>query len=176
MALGSIPGLGRSPGGGHGNQLWYSCLENPHGQRSLTGYSPWGRKESDTIEQLSTGQHIMWPYGYPWRRKWQPTPVFLPGELHGQRLPCLQATVHGVAKCWTRLSDVFTLHSLDATEATEMQISECGVKLRVCTPWGLCWRVFNPETYSALSGCCYHSASKELVYCGNQNWRRDVRG
>ena len=28
-ALGSIPGLGRSPGGGHGNPLQYSCLENP---------------------------------------------------------------------------------------------------------------------------------------------------
>ena len=35
--LGSIPGLGRSPGGGHGNPLWYSCLENSHGQRSLVG-------------------------------------------------------------------------------------------------------------------------------------------
>ena len=33
--LGLIPGLGRSPGGGHGNPLQYSCLENPHGQRSL---------------------------------------------------------------------------------------------------------------------------------------------
>ena len=32
---GSIPGLGRSPGGGHGNPLQYSCLENPHGQRAL---------------------------------------------------------------------------------------------------------------------------------------------
>ena len=38
--LGSIPGLGRSPGGGHGNPLQYSCLENPHGQRNLAGYSP----------------------------------------------------------------------------------------------------------------------------------------
>ena len=27
--LGSIPGLGRCPGGGHGNPLQYSCLENP---------------------------------------------------------------------------------------------------------------------------------------------------
>ena len=35
--LGSIPGLGRSPGGGHGNPLQYSCLENPQGQRSLVG-------------------------------------------------------------------------------------------------------------------------------------------
>ena len=39
--MGSIPGSGRSPGGGHGNPLQHSCLENPHGQRSLVGYSPW---------------------------------------------------------------------------------------------------------------------------------------
>ena len=39
--LGSIPGLGRSPGGVHGNPLQYFCLENPHGQRRLAGYSPW---------------------------------------------------------------------------------------------------------------------------------------
>ena len=38
--LGLIPGLGRSPGGGHGNPFQCSCLENPHGQRSLAGYSP----------------------------------------------------------------------------------------------------------------------------------------
>ena len=47
---GSIPGMGRSPGEGHGNPFKYSCLENPHGLRSLVGYSPWGCKESDTIE------------------------------------------------------------------------------------------------------------------------------
>ena len=37
---GSVPGLGRSPAGGHGNPLQYSYIENPHGQRSLAGYSP----------------------------------------------------------------------------------------------------------------------------------------
>ena len=37
---GSNPGWGRSPGGGYGNPLQYSCLENPHGQRSLAGHSP----------------------------------------------------------------------------------------------------------------------------------------
>ena len=47
---GSIPGWGRSPGGGCGNPLQYSCLENPHGQRSLAGYSPWDHKESGTTE------------------------------------------------------------------------------------------------------------------------------
>ena len=38
--LGLIPGLERSPGAGHDNPLQYSCLENPHGQQSLAGYSP----------------------------------------------------------------------------------------------------------------------------------------
>jgi len=48
--LGSIPGLGRSRGEGHGNVLQYSCLKNPHGQRNLVGYSPWGHKEPDMTE------------------------------------------------------------------------------------------------------------------------------
>ena len=39
-----------SPGGGHGNPLQCSCLENPHEQRSLADYSPWNCKESDTTE------------------------------------------------------------------------------------------------------------------------------
>ena len=52
--LSLIPGLGRPAGGGHGNPLQYSCLENPHGQRSLVGYSPWGHKESETTEWPST--------------------------------------------------------------------------------------------------------------------------
>ena len=49
--LDSMPGLGRSLGGGHGNPLQYSYLEKPHGQMSLAGYSPWGLKESDMTEQ-----------------------------------------------------------------------------------------------------------------------------
>ena len=53
-----IPGLGRSPGGGHGNPPQYSCLENPHGQRRLAGYSLWGCKESDMTEQLSIA-HVL---------------------------------------------------------------------------------------------------------------------
>ena len=43
--MGSIPGLGSFPRGGHGNPLQYFRLENPHGQRSLVGYNPWGHKE-----------------------------------------------------------------------------------------------------------------------------------
>ena len=42
--LGSIPGLGRSPGEGNGCSLLYSGLENS------MDYSPWGQKELDTTE------------------------------------------------------------------------------------------------------------------------------
>ena len=48
--MGSIPRSGRSPGGGHGKLLQHSCLGNPWTERSLAGYSSWGRKESDTAE------------------------------------------------------------------------------------------------------------------------------
>ena len=41
-------------GGEHGNPLWKSCLEFSLGQRSLVGYSAWGRKESDMTELLNT--------------------------------------------------------------------------------------------------------------------------
>ena len=52
--LGSIPGLERSPGGGNGNPFQYSCLEKCHGQMSLAGYNPCGRKEVDTTEHKNT--------------------------------------------------------------------------------------------------------------------------
>ena len=104
-----IPGLGRSPRGGHGNPLLYSFLENPHGQKSLADPSLWGHKESDMTEQLSTARCIIvympitgsvgkkstcnagatgdagliLHWADPWRRKWQPTPVFLLEKSHG---------------------------------------------------------------------------------------------
>ena len=77
---GSIPGLGKSPGEGNGTPLQYSCLENP-------GTEEPGRLQSmgslrvghDWATSLSLSTFMRW------RRKWQPTPVFLPGESHGRR-------------------------------------------------------------------------------------------
>ena len=75
--LGLIPGLGRCHGGGHGNPLQYSCLENPHGQRSLVGHSPWGCKELDATKHstwtcltheyyvlFKMSQEYLHPYGW----------------------------------------------------------------------------------------------------------------
>ena len=55
--LGLIPGLRRSPEEGHGYLLQYSFLENPHGQRSLAGYSPWGCKSWTRLSHWATTQH-----------------------------------------------------------------------------------------------------------------------
>ena len=95
--LGSIPGLGRSPGEGQGNPFQYSCLESPHGQRSLVGYSPWGRKELDMTGWLSTHTHTQnWVPCRLGRRKMEKrgkggenrvdSPVF--------RTPCFQCKGH----------------------------------------------------------------------------------
>ena len=53
------PGWGRYPGEGNGNPLQYSRLGNPHGQRSLAGYSPWGREESDTTGRTCTSDAVI---------------------------------------------------------------------------------------------------------------------
>ena len=57
----SISGSGRSPAGGYGNPLQYSCLENSHEQRSLAGPSPWGHRQLDMTERLSTAYFEMIP-------------------------------------------------------------------------------------------------------------------
>ena len=68
---GSIRGSGRSPGGGNGSPLQYSCLENPHGQRSLASCSPRGYRELDVTEracrhtQEATDTHTA-PAGIRW--------------------------------------------------------------------------------------------------------------
>ena len=54
-----MPGSGRSPGGGHGSPLQYSCLGESHAQRSLVGHSPWDLKELDTSEHLNTHTQIL---------------------------------------------------------------------------------------------------------------------
>ena len=61
---GLIPGSGRSPGGGYGNPLQYSCLENPHGQRSLEVTQSWTRlKRLSTQASVFPGDGLRWPSG-----------------------------------------------------------------------------------------------------------------
>ena len=55
--VGSIPGSRRSPEGGNGSPLQYSCLEDSV-DKSVLGSSPWGCKESDMTEHIHT--HGSW--------------------------------------------------------------------------------------------------------------------
>ena len=49
-----IPGSGRSPGGGNGNSLQYSCLENSIDKGAWWLTVPWGRKDLDMTEHVLT--------------------------------------------------------------------------------------------------------------------------
>ena len=71
-----ISGLGRYPGEGNGSPLNYFYLENPHGQRSLAGYSQWGHKESDTAKQLSTARSVCSYRKFPLEKKKIPEEIF----------------------------------------------------------------------------------------------------
>ena len=102
--MGLILGSARSPGVGNGNPLQYSCLENPR-DRGVWWAAIYGVTESDTTEatwqQQQQQQHfirasqvaqqlrfhlpMLETQKISWRRKWQLTPVFLPGKSHGQR-------------------------------------------------------------------------------------------
>ena len=53
--VGLIPGLGRTPGGGHGNPLQYSCQENPMDRGAWQ--APQGHKGSDTTEATQHAAH-----------------------------------------------------------------------------------------------------------------------
>ena len=73
---GLIPGLGRSPGGGHDNSFRYSCLENPHGQRSLAGCSPWGcRVGHNWMTKHSTAQAEVHKILMQFIEHWNSSPI-----------------------------------------------------------------------------------------------------
>ena len=60
--VGSIPGVGRSPGEGNGNLLQYSRLEKFRGQRNLVGYSPEGHKVSDAMSTYVQRKEDSWGF------------------------------------------------------------------------------------------------------------------
>ena len=85
--LGSIPGLGRSPGEKNGDPFQYSCLENPidRGAWRATVHRVSGKESACQCRRWGFDP---WVGKIPWRRQWQHTPLFLlflPGKSHGQK-------------------------------------------------------------------------------------------
>ena len=105
----SIPRAGRYPGEGNGNPLGrlqsmssqrvrYSGVTDIHACKCvyvyMIGLPRWLSGKESTCQCRRGGRHRFdpWVRKIPWRRAWQPTPVFLPGESHGQR--AWRAMVH----------------------------------------------------------------------------------
>ena len=83
--LGTIPGLGRSLERGQGSPLQYSCLVDPHGQRSLEGCSPWGcRVGHDWVTKHSTAQSLFY-YSY-YKDNTQDPSDRAGGSIHGHSI------------------------------------------------------------------------------------------
>ena len=89
--------LVKRPREGNGNPLQYSCLENPMDGRA------WWAAVHGVAKSRTRLIHFTFTFMH-WRRKWQPTPVFLPGESQGQ------GSLVG-CRLWGRTE-------LDTTEAT----------------------------------------------------------
>ena len=94
-------------GEGNGTPLQYSCLENP-----MDGGAWWA-----AVHGVAKGQTRLSDFTFiftfmHWRRKWQPTPVFLPGESQGQG--SLGAAIYGVAQSRTRLKQLSSSSGFEA--------------------------------------------------------------
>ena len=152
--LGLIPGKGRSPGECNGNPLQYSCLENP-----MDGGVWWSTvhgvaKETDTTERLHFHIHTLglpwwlsgqestcqcrrhrfnsWVRKLPWRRKWQPTSVFLPGKPMDRG--AWWATIHRVAQSQTQLKRL-SMHACMNSVYMSIPISQVILLLHTVTSW-----------------------------------------
>ena len=87
--LSSIPGFRRSPGGGNSYPLWYSGLENSMDCIAHEVAKSWTRLSNFHFQSIyllrKRDGFNPWVGMIPWKRKCQPTPVFMSGKSHRQR-------------------------------------------------------------------------------------------
>ena len=80
---------------------------------------PWWLRQWRVCLQWGRPRFNHWVRKSPWRRKWQPTPVFLPGESQGQRT--WRVMVHRVAKSWTGLK-TSSMHACRGDVKNELRL------------------------------------------------------
>ena len=104
---------------------------------------------------------------YCWRRQWQPTPVFLPGESQGQG--AWWAAVYGVAQSRTRLKRLSSSSSKPIVSKAWSILGFSWVRA-VPIPWGSTWRSQQGLAGSCPFWCCHmqtaHLAPSDLTFCG----------
>ena len=123
--LGSIPWLRRSPGEGNGYPPQYSCLENPHGQRSLADGLQWGCKESDTLNHPHFGvSHIVHNYYCERGRVFHPVNVLSHTSLFSLFLLLnIQVILHicSFRECYNEVSYTGVYYSLKISPQFKLQ-------------------------------------------------------
>ena len=102
--LGSIPGTGRSPGGGHGNPLRYSCLEDPMGRGVWWATAHRVAKSQTQLKRLNTHTHIHPP---PHKSRVTNLMIF-PLQLMSHS----NSTVYCIVSCKLPFSNLFNLVSM----------------------------------------------------------------
>ena len=145
--LGSTPGLGRSSGGGHDNPLQYSCLENPHGQRNLVGYSSWGHKESDTTEWLSI--YISLDLGFFFLRRIESKGI--PSHVHLFKQAVFQPSLKSTGVPQTKVEST----GVQSDSLFPPSLKRCNLPKKDCHPYLnlFLWIYMKTnETFSKLGG------------------------
>ena len=93
--------------------------------QGMPGNGASGKEPTCQYRRYKRCRFYPWVRKIPWRRVWQYTPTFLPGESHGQRSLSM-ATVHGVAKNWTWLKQLSTqVHETKGEKAWVLEIQSC---------------------------------------------------
>ena len=120
----SIPGSGRSPGGGHGNPLWYSCLENPTDRGTWRAAVCGVAKGQTRLKQLSTHTHTH-THTHT-KKKW---------AIHPHSKSTIQDTVSGspfVILCLFSLGGGLYLENKVSMLAWNTKV---GLDMRLFLPW-----------------------------------------
>ena len=159
--IGSVPGLGRPPGGGHGNPFQDSGLENPHGQRSLVGYKSIGSQSWTQLKQLNTHTQLSKPYDMPGRK--YPFSLFCGPGLREKKIPIyfLFFTFVGRIHVWWPELCVSTSSSCWLAAWTSSQKATSQVWFTVVLYFGVITGLWNVG--GVLSGSTTHSPTSTFA-------------
>ena len=106
----------------------------------VSGLPRWHSSKESTCQCRRCKRHRFdpWVGKIPWRRKWQPTPVFLPGKFHGQRR-VWRATVHGVGKALDMAEGHACTGLVTGGRGECQQAVITGIHSRICQPQTQTW-------------------------------------
>ena len=146
-------------GEGNGNPLQHSCLENPmDGGALLTWLS--GKESTYQCGRVSFN---LWVRKIPWSKKWQPTPVFLPGKFHGQRsLADWSPWGRNYSDMTEKLSTIFYNSAIILSEWVLNQLSYRKNRARLL--WASSYHILSIDQYIISFYVCFSFQTLYLIH------------